>query len=238
MKKTLSVAALAVSVFTSIWVSAGFAQDAGKAADLKGTDAEGRISYALGYNLASQMKDALNLDPDLFRQGIRDSMAGTPAMTLEELQKTLQEFQVLARQKQMAAMKKKGAENKAQGQAFLAANREKDGVKVLPSGLQYKVLKAGTGESPKAEDRVKCHYRGTLIDGNEFDSSYKREKPAVFPVKGVIKGWTEALQMMKVGGKWMLYVPSDLAYGERGNRGIAPNATLIFEVELLGIEKG
>ena len=132
----------------------------------------------------------------------------------------------------------KAIENKAKGKAFFEENRTKNGVKELPSGLQYKIIKQGDGPSPELDDKVKCHYKGTLIDGTIFDSSYKRNQPAVFPVKGVIKGWTEALQLMKVGSKWMLYVPSDLGYGDNGaGKIIMPGATLIFEVELLAIEK-
>jgi FKBP-type peptidyl-prolyl cis-trans isomerase len=138
----------------------------------------------------------------------------------------------------MAAKKaKEAAENLAVGTAFLEENKAKEGVKVTPSGLQYKVIQEGTGNTPTADDRVKTHYRGTLIDGTEFDSSYKRNRPAEFPVKGVIKGWTEALQLMKEGGKWELYIPANLAYGERGRPNIPANSTLIFEIELLEIDK-
>src|ERR1700679_4066109 len=129
-----------------------------------------------------------------------------------------------------------GDVNKAKGGEFLAANKAKDGVVTLPSGLQYKILKAGTGPKPAATDTVSVNYRGTLINGTEFDSSYKRGQPATFGVTGVIKGWTEALQLMPVGSKWQLFIPSDLAYGERGQRTIEPNATLVFEVELLSIQ--
>src|SRR6516165_10257637 len=130
------------------------------------------------------------------------------------------------RQKQMAAMQERSAKNKTEGAAYLAANKAKDGVVTLPSGLQYKIITAGTGPKPAAADSVVCNYRGTLIDGKEFDSSYKRGQPATFPVAGVIKGWTEALQLMPVGSKWQLVIPPDLAYGERGQGGdIGPNAT-------------
>jgi FKBP-type peptidyl-prolyl cis-trans isomerase FklB len=141
------------------------------------------------------------------------------------------------RQKQQEKMQQAGATNKKEGDAFLAANKTKEGVVTLPSGLQYKILTAGTGPKPTTSDSVACNYRGTLIDGKEFDSSYKRGQPATFPVAGVIKGWTEALQLMPVGSKWQLFVPSDLAYAERGSGpDIGPNATLIFEVELLSIQ--
>ena len=130
-----------------------------------------------------------------------------------------------------------GAANKTEGETFLAANKNKEGVVTLPSGLQYKILKAGTGPKPTASDSVVCNYRGTLVNGTEFDSSYKRGQPATFPVNGVIKGWTEALQLMPVGSKWQLFIPAQLAYGERGaGPDIGPNATLIFEIELLSIQ--
>ena len=129
-----------------------------------------------------------------------------------------------------------GEANKKQGDAFMAANKTKEGVVTLPDGLQYKILTAGTGPKPLATDTVICNYKGTLIDGSEFDSSYKRGQPATFPVGGVIKGWTEALQLMPVGSKWQLFIPSDLAYGDRGQGPIGPNATLIFEVELVSIQ--
>jgi FKBP-type peptidyl-prolyl cis-trans isomerase FklB len=147
------------------------------------------------------------------------------------------QFQTEMHQKQQEKMQQAGATNKKEGDAFLAANKSKEGVVTLPSGLQYKILTAGTGPKPKSSDSVVCNYKGTLIDGKEFDSSYKRGQPATFPVAGVIKGWTEALQLMPVGSKWQLFVPSDLAYAERGSGpDIGPNATLIFEVELLSIQ--
>ena len=136
-----------------------------------------------------------------------------------------------------AACRPSGEKNKTEGDAFLAANKAKEGVVTLPSGLQYKIITAGTGPKPTLEQTVVCHYRGTLIDGKEFDSSYKRGQPATFPVKGVIKGWTEVLQLMPVGSKWQVFIPSDLAYGERGaGADIGPNATLVFEIELVAIK--
>jgi len=143
------------------------------------------------------------------------------------------------REKIALAQKEFAEQNKKYGEAFLAANKAKDGVVVLPSGLQYKVLREGDGKKPGLDDNVRCNYRGTLLDGSEIDSSYKRNEPSTLPLKGVIKGWTEVLQLMPVGSKWQIFVPSELAYGERGNgRNIGPNATLIFEVELLSIQKG
>jgi FKBP-type peptidyl-prolyl cis-trans isomerase FklB len=141
------------------------------------------------------------------------------------------------RKKQQEKMQEEGSVNKKEGDAFLAANKGKDGVVTLPSGLQYKIIKEGTGPKPTTNDTVMCNYKGTLIDGKEFDSSYKRGQPATFPVGGVIKGWTEALQLMPVGSKWQLFIPSDLAYGDRGaGADIGPGSTLIFEVELMSIE--
>ena len=147
------------------------------------------------------------------------------------------EVQKQMQAKQQEKLKEAGDANKKEGEAFLAANKGKEGVVILPSGLQYKILKEGAGPKPTASDSVVCNYRGTLINGAEFDSSYKRGQPATFPVSGVIKGWTEALQLMAVGSKWQLFIPSELAYGERGaGADIGPSSTLIFEVELLSIE--
>jgi FKBP-type peptidyl-prolyl cis-trans isomerase FklB len=147
------------------------------------------------------------------------------------------QLQEETRKKQAEKAQQMGAANKTEGETFLAANKNKEGVITLPSGLQYKILQAGTGPKPAATDSVVCNYRGTLINGTEFDSSYKRGQPATFPVNGVIKGWTEALQLMPVGSKWQLFVPAQLAYGDRGaGADIGPNATLIFEVELLSIQ--
>jgi FKBP-type peptidyl-prolyl cis-trans isomerase FklB len=163
---------------------------------------------------------------------------GKPLLTEQEVQETVATFQkeMMAKQEELA--KKLGEKNKEEGEAFLAENKKKEGVKVLPSGLQYKVVKAGTGGKPKLTDTVTTHYRGTLIDGTEFDSSYRRGQPVSFPVAGVIPGWTEALQLMEEGSKWQLFIPPNLAYGERGaGRDIGPNATLIFEIELISIQQ-
>jgi FKBP-type peptidyl-prolyl cis-trans isomerase FklB len=158
-------------------------------------------------------------------------------MTDEEMQQTMMAFQQQMQARQMEKMKTVADKNKADGATFLAENKAKEGVVTLESGLQYKVIENGQGKKPVATETVVCNYRGTTIDGKEFDSSYKRGEPASFPVGGVIKGWTEALQLMNVGAKWELYIPSDLAYGDRGAGGsIAPGSTLVFELELLGIE--
>jgi FKBP-type peptidyl-prolyl cis-trans isomerase FklB len=189
----------------------------------------------IGANLHRQ---SIEVDPNIVRQGLEDAMTGGKILLSEdEARAALTELQNDMRKKQQEKMQRLGEANKNEGEAFLTANKAKDGVVTLPSGLQYKILTSGTGRKPTATDSVVCNYRGTLIDGKEFDSSYKRGQPATFPVSGVIKGWTEALQLMPVGSKWQLFIPSDLAYGERGQGGdIGPDATLIFEVELLSIQ--
>jgi FKBP-type peptidyl-prolyl cis-trans isomerase FklB len=198
-----------------------------------------KVSYAIGVQLGTNFKkQGIDIKIDKFIQGLKDATAGKKLeLTEAEIQQTMMSFSQRMRAQQQEKQKADAAKNIAAGKVFLAANAKKEGVKVLPSGLQYKVIKKGTGKTPTAADKVKTHYRGTLIDGKEFDSSYKRGKPAEFGVKNVIKGWTEALQLMKEGGKWELYIPSNLAYGERGNRGIPGNSTLIFEIELIEIVK-
>lgn len=201
--------------------------------------AKDKVSYAIGSDLGGKLKSqSIDVDPALLSRGLRDSLAGTkPLMTQDEIRAALTDLQSQLRQKQMAMAKDLGEKNKKEGDAFLADNKGKEGVVALPSGLQYKILKAGDGEKPKPTDTVVCNYRGTLLSGKEFDSSYKRGQPATFPVSGVIKGWTEALQLMPVGSKWQLFIPPDLAYGDRGaGNDIAPGATLIFEVELISIQ--
>jgi FKBP-type peptidyl-prolyl cis-trans isomerase len=195
-------------------------------------------SYALGMNIAKGLtRQKVDVDPAIVARGLRDTMSGAkPLLTDAEAEAALTQLQTAAQASQEAEMKKLGDANMKEGQEFLAANKTKDGVVTLPSGLQYKILTAGTGPKPAATDTVVCNYRGTFINGTEFDSSYKRNQPATFPLNGVIKGWTEALQLMPVGSKWQLYIPSDLAYGPSGRGPIPPNATLIFEVELLSIQ--
>lgn len=200
-------------------------------------------------NTAKRMGDSLTkqsvpFDPAILVRGMKDGFAGGKTLlTDDEAQAVLKAVQDDLRAKQQAKMqeaeaanKKAGEANQKEGAAFLAANKDKEGVVTLPSGLQYKILTAGTGAKPTATDSVVCNYRGTLINGTEFDSSYKHGQPVTFPVTGVIKGWTEALQLMPVGSKWQLFIPSDLAYGASGRPPIEPSATLIFEVELLSIE--
>jgi FKBP-type peptidyl-prolyl cis-trans isomerase FklB len=198
-----------------------------------------KISYAIGMNIGTNLhRQSVDIDPKVLQQGLEDALAGGKTLLSEdEARATLTEFQTDMRKKQQEKMQQVGEANKKEGDAFLAANKAKEGVVTLPSGLQYKILTPGKGPKPTASDSVVCNYRGTLIDGKEFDSSYKRGQPATFPVGGVIKGWTEALLLMPAGSKWQLVVPSDLGYGERGTGAdIGPDATLIFEVELLSIQ--
>jgi FKBP-type peptidyl-prolyl cis-trans isomerase FklB len=203
-----------------------------------------KFSYALGMNIGSGLgnnlkKQSVDVDSNLVSQGLKDSLAGGKTrLTQEEAQAVLTEVQNEVRKQQQEKTQQAATANKTEGEAFLAANKAKQGVITLPSGLQYKILTAGTGPKPTAADTVVCNYRGTLINGTEFDSSYKRGQPATFGVGQVIKGWTEALQLMPTGSKWQIFIPSGLAYAERGaGADIGPNATLIFEVELLSIQE-
>ncbi|GAG37120.1 unnamed protein product, partial [marine sediment metagenome] len=193
--------------------------------------------YAIGVQLGQSFKtQEIEIKVEPMMQGLKDSMAGRKlVLGQDEMQKVMMSFQQRMMAKQQERQRLEAAKNLAAGKAFFAANGTKKGVKVLPSGLQYKIIRKGTGKTPTADDKVKTHYRGTLIDGTEFDSSYKRNQPAEFPVKGVIKGWTEALQLMKEGAKWELYIPANLAYGERARQSIPANSTLIFEIELLEV---
>ncbi|MCK5032736.1 MAG: FKBP-type peptidyl-prolyl cis-trans isomerase [Calditrichia bacterium] len=201
--------------------------------------AQDSISYSIGTDIGKNLKRGVYpINVAALAQGIKDVMAEKEQLLAD---KEIKEMLNLYRKEAQAAQKKvqteQGEKNMAEGPKFLEENKSKEGVVVLPSGLQYKVLTEGTGKTPKATDKVKVHYKGTLLNGKEFDSSYKRNQPTEFPVNGVIKGWTEALLLMKEGSKWMLYIPSDLAYGPRGAGGdIGPNATLIFEVELLEVK--
>lgn len=196
-----------------------------------------KVSYIIGTQIAGNLKKAqIDVNVDLLAQGIKDALEGNKlALSQAEMQTVYSAWQQKMRAKQAAEQAKTASENLAKGTAFLDTNKTKEGVVVLPSGLQYKVITEGTGNTPVATDKVKTHYRGTLIDGKEFDSSYKRGQPAEFPVTGVIKGWVEALQLMKEGAKWELYIPANLAYGTRDTPTIPANSTLIFEIELLEI---
>ena len=198
-----------------------------------------KASYAMGMNIGNGLrKQSVDIDPAILARGLRDAFSnGKTLLTEDEVRTILTQLQADMRKKQQEVAQVAAENNKKQGIAFLEANKTKEGVVTLPSGLQYKVLQEGTGAKPTLTDSVVCNYRGTLLDNTEFDSSYKRGQPITIPVTGVIKGWTEALQLMPVGSKWQLFVPSDLAYGERGAGGpIGPNATLIFEIELVSIQ--
>jgi FKBP-type peptidyl-prolyl cis-trans isomerase len=200
-----------------------------------------KASYAIGLNVGKSLqKDSVQVDPAILLRGLKDALAGGKTlMTDDEAKAAMVAIQADLRKKQEAKMAVAGDANKKEGDAFLAENKTKDGVVTLPSGLQYKILKEGSGPKPTAADSVVCNYKGALLDNTEFDSSYKRGQPATFPVGQVIKGWTEVLQLMPVGSKWQVFVPSDLAYGVRGagpGGPIGPNATLIFEIELLSIQ--
>ena len=199
--------------------------------------AKDKQSYAIGLNVGKSLhRDDIDIDPKIVLQGLQDAMAGGAVLLTDDQIKTVMtDLQSQVRQKQEEKRLALAESNKKDGAAFLAANATKPGVVTLPSGLQYKILTPGTGPKPTATDSVVCNYRGTLLDNTEFDSSYKRGQPMTFPVSGVIKGWTEALQLMPVGSKWQLFVPGDLAYGERAQGPGGPNATLVFEVELMSI---
>ncbi len=199
-----------------------------------------KVSYIIGMDIGKNFKrQSIDIDPDILAKGLKDALSGGKALlTDQEMRETMAVFQKEMTAKQEELSKKLGEKNKKEGDVFLAENKKKEGVKTLPSGLQYKVVKAGTGKKPKLTDTVTTHYRGTLIDGTEFDSSYRRGQPASFPVNGVIPGWTEALQLMEEGAKWQLFIPSNLAYGERGaGRDIGPHATLIFDIELISVQE-
>lgn len=201
-------------------------------------DEKARVSYALGMMLGHNwQQQELDLDIDVVAQGIKSVQPGGKSLlTPEEAQQTLTMFQQTFRATQQARQAEMATKNKTIGDAFLSTNKNNPGVVALPDGLQYVVITNGSGLIPTAADKVKVHYRGTLVDGTEFDSSYKRGEPAEFPVTGVIRGWTEALEKMPAGSKWKLFVPSELAYGEQGRPGIPPNSVLIFEVELLEVK--
>ncbi|MCK5313082.1 MAG: FKBP-type peptidyl-prolyl cis-trans isomerase [Desulfobacteraceae bacterium] len=221
--------------FLFVFSTAGFAKD--EKNDAESMTLEEKISYAVGYSYYENLNKEYKLDIDAFFKGIEDSIAKKPVLDPMQMKEALVAFQEQIRAKQREAMLAQAQENKAQGEAFLKENKKKKGVVTLDTGLQYKVINKGSGKSPKPEDTITCHYKGTLIDGTEFDSSYKRGKPAVFQLNRVIKGWTDALQLMKPGSKWELYISSDLAYGDRQAGPIKPGSTLIFEVELVSIEE-
>ena len=202
---------------------------------MKPENQKDRISYIIGRDMATNLrKQGIEIEADPFMQGLKEVIAGKPSsLSQGEMQQAMTALQQEMGQKQSA----QGTNNKQAGEAFLEENKDKEGVKTLPSGLQYQVLQEGNGKSPSKTDTVTTHYHGTLIDGTVFDSSYERGQPATFPVNGVIAGWTEALQLMKEGAKWRLFIPSELAYGSQGaGEDIGPNTTLIFDVELLSVK--
>ena len=229
---------------------AGVAGQARAAGDVEIKTEKQKLSYSIGVNAGRSMKESLktqsvDVDPVILLKGLNDGILDAkPQMTEDEVKVVLEGLQkkLMAKQQEQAAKQQEQAKaaaekNKKDGEAFLAANKKKEGVVTLPSGLQYKIITPGKGKSPKATDTVTVNYKGTTIDGKEFDSSYKRGQPATFPLNQVIPGWTEAVQLMKEGAKYELYIPSNLAYGERGaGANIGGNATLIFEVELLSIK--
>ena len=240
MKKitTLSVGALASAMLlvTGCSTNNGNQETAAKSVSItEQSSANEKVGYSLGYMMAEGNKEAVgDLNLDTFEKGFRDGYEGTKsALTQEQMQEVLTTYQKEQEAKFVKDMETKAQENKTKGAAFLAENAKKEGVKQTASGLQYKVITAGTGKSPKATDVVEVNYEGKLIDGTVFDSSYERGEPIEFPLNQVIAGWTEGLQLMKEGGKYEFYIPADIAYGEAGNAGIEPNSTLIFTVELL-----
>lgn len=235
MKKFVIILAFA---FLLVSVSCNKAGDTAEDTPVKLETEKQKASYAVGYQTGLNMKTfADDVDLDLVLKGIKDAAKGEDsAVPGEEVQPILRKFYTEIRQKQQAQRKIEGDKNKAEGDAFLAENAKRDGVKVTESGLQWEVITEGTGPKPTLDDTVEVHYKGTLLDGTEFDSSYKRGKTATFMLKRVIKAWQEGVALMPVGSKYKLYCPADIAYGERGSRNIGPNAVLIFEVELLSIK--
>ncbi len=223
-----------VVVFAMAFSGTVLAQDA---PELKGP--KEKLSYALGMDLANQVtRQGIDINPDLFVRGFKDIFAGGKTlMTEEQVRAAIKEMQGEMEKKQQAQLAILAEKNKAESKAFMEKNKTVEGVVTLPSGLQYKIVKAGDGKKPQPDDTVVCNYRGALTNGTEFDSSYKRNEAVTFPVKGVIKGWKEALPLMPVGSKWQLFIPPDLAYGENGFAGIPPNSALVFEVELLSIKE-
>jgi FKBP-type peptidyl-prolyl cis-trans isomerase len=213
-----------------------FAQDkAASAGTTQLKDQKDKVSYSIGLNIGFSMaKENVEVNPDALAAGVRDALAGKPQMNEQQVKDTMSAFE-----KDMSTkMEEKGKEAASAGEKFLTENKSKPGVKTTASGLQYKVIKEGNGAQPKATDTVTVNYRGTFTDGTEFDSSYKRGEPVSFPLSGVIAGWTEGVQLMKVGAKYQFVVPAKLGYGPNGRPGIPPNSTLVFEVELLDVKPG
>lgn len=238
MKKTLAIAFIFLLLGLGACSKPGATPAALKKEDLDSQ--KKKVSYAIGLDIGKNFKARfMDIDLDVMLQGLQAGRtAATPLLTDEEIQKVMGEYQQEMMKADQGRRQVQGKENLAKAEAFLKENGQKPGVKTTASGLQYKVITEGAGPRPLESDTVKVHYRGNLLDGTEFDSSYKRNEPAVFPLKNVIKGWSEALQLMRVGSKYQVVLPSSLAYGEQGaGQVIGPNAALVFEVELLGIEK-
>ncbi len=230
---------LAVALIGALAAACGKKDEAGEAADLA-PDAQ-KFGYAIGVDIGKSLTPVKDeVDIDALVKGLQETIAGkTPRLDDEAREKVKSEITRKLQQKQMEERTAKATSAKAAGEKFLAENGKREGIKTTASGLQYEILKAGEGASPKSSDKVTVHYKGTLLDGTEFDSSYARGQPVTFPLGNVIPGWTEGLQLIKTGGKAKLYIPSNLAYGERGaGAKIGPNETLVFEVELISIEKG
>ena len=206
----------------------------GQEKSLQLKDQKDKVSYSLGLNIGFNLgRQNISINPDVLTAGIKDAIAGKPQLTTDQVKETMAAFEKDMTEKQKVA----GEKNAAEGTKFLEENKKKEGVKTTASGLQYKSIKEGTGAQPKGNDTVTVNYRGTLINGTEFDSSYKRGQPATFPLNGVIKGWTEGLQLMKAGSKYQLFIPPNLAYGDRAvGPDISANSTLIFDVELIGVK--
>ena len=227
MKKSIGFALVVIFVVT------GFAQKK------KPVSQKEKVSYSIGVNIGKNMQmQEIEIDQSQLIQGLKDGLSNAKtALTDKEMEETMKSFQEVMMNKMNAKQKVEGEKNMKVGQVFLAENKKKEGVVTLPSGLQYKIITQGNGPKPSLNQTVRCHYRGTLVDGREFDSSYERGEPTEFTVSGVIKGWTEALQLMPTGSKWQLFIPSDLAYGPNGaGQTIGPNATLIFDIELIAIK--
>lgn len=240
MQKKLLAAAIATTlVLTSACQGEKADDKKSVAAELSFATEESRVAYGIGRNLGMNLKtQSVELDLESFNAGLSDALEGKEARVSEaDIMTAMQSFREKQEAKMKAEAEKLSLENKKEGEAFLAANKSKEGVVTTDSGLQYKVLKAGDGAKPGADDTVEVNYKGTFINGEEFDSSYKRGQSVTFPVGGVIAGWTEALKLMPVGSKYELYIPSELAYGPGGTGRIGPNTTLVFEVELLGIKE-
>ena len=239
MDNSVFINSLKIGVLSTSLVLSGLALGGDKnSSKIKLKTDDDKASYSVGFDFgAGLQKNLKDLDLDTFVAGLRDAYEGKePLLAKEEMTNAMNAYRAKVMQARESEMKAAAEGNKKAGEAFLAANKDKKGVVTLGSGLQYKVLVEGSGKKPSPDDTVEVNYRGTLIDGTEFDSSYKRGQPATFQVKGVIPGWVEALQLMKAGAKWQLFIPSTIAYGDRGAGQIEPGSMLIFEVELLKIK--